>query len=248
MRDFGLKHYRNHPTDTYLSEVEVLEAADGTKILRKENKFRLDDKAMAIVEFLGHLTTQPHPHLLTPLGFNGEEGGLLTEIYPLVDDSLLIPYSVREAIKAEKLDINDVVAMMRQLTSALTYIHDLGYAHCDVRPNNIFLSTTEEELHLTLFDYNNLHRPYFQEEPIDSWLLQVPPELAEGAVQIDARVDVYALGRTLFDLTHTSKGEVIRPLDPAHPVFEIMRQAYAPLSDCYESAVPMHQDLLLLTD
>lgn len=246
MKDFELRGYPNYPSDTYCSEVRILNNQDDTQSLYKAHRFKLGERSAPITDFLEYLGEHPHPNLLAPETFNGTVGQRLTEIYPLLEEPVLgwERSAIQKGIKAGQLDEGDFVDMFLQLTSAVSYIHQLGYAHLDVRDYNVFVRKESDRLHLTLFDYGNLSKPYYEEEGWDSWNLEMPPELRSGNVQVDARFDVYALGYTLYHLTHDVKGELLAPLDPGHPIFEIMKRAKAPLTDCYPDATVMHQELL----
>ncbi|MCL4358029.1 protein kinase, partial [Patescibacteria group bacterium] len=250
MNGFELRNYPDYPQDTYTSKVQTLANLDGTQSLYKESRFRLSKDNVAIAEFLRYLEVNPHPNLLSPEAINAELGQPLIEIYPFIDEPLLSreEATFRDGIRDGKIDESDLIDMMLQLTSALSSIHQLGFVHRDVRAQNIFVRPDDDRLHLTLFDYNSLCRPYFQADALDSWILERPPELRTGNVTVDARFDVYALGYILFDLTHSSyKDELpISTLDPDHPLFAVMSKAKAPLTDCYDDATAMNQELLAL--
>ena len=248
MNGFEFRHYPNYPQDTYMSKVQVLNNQDGTQSLYKESRFNLGHDNKAIADFLKHLASNPHPNLLGPEAINAESGQPLVEIYPYINEAVFgkEEFTFRDGIKGGKIDESDLVDMMLQLTSALSYIHQLGYVHRDVRTHNIFARPDGERLHLTLFDFNSICTPFFQAEGIDSWNLERPPELREGNVMIDARFDIYSLGYILFDLTHASYKEElpISPLNPKHPIFAVMRKAKAPLGERYADATDMHRELL----
>lgn len=249
MHDFELRRFPSYPDDTYLSRVQSINNQDGSSSLYKASRFMVSDEKLVIVDFLKQLKANPHPHLLIPEAFSGTLGQSLVEFYPLIEDPIMgnEEHTIKEGIKAGKLCENDLVDMMVQLTSAVSYIHNLGYVHGDIRTQNIFIKADEDSLYLTLFDYNSLHKPYYQTKGIDSWNMERPPELLSGNVMIDSRFDVYALGYILFSLTHEfNANQPISPLNPNHPIFDVMRKAKAPLTDCYADAIQMHNDLLAI--
>ena len=249
MRDLELPLPRVSFEDTYLSRIHRLDNQDGTTSLSKVSRFLLNPETVQVVDFLKHLQSRPHPHLLTPEAFNAEEGQPLTEFYPMIDAVTMgqAEHSLKKSIIEGRLDMSDIVDMMRQLTSALAYIHQLGFVHRDVRMENIFLHPDQSKLHLTLFDYNSMRRPFLQRKGVDSWNSEVPPELSEGNVMIDATVDTYAVGYMFHKLTHQFDDELpVSSLDPGHPIFDIIQKAIATRSERYEDALDMHRDVMVL--
>jgi serine/threonine protein kinase len=245
MRDFELTDNLHHPDDTYLSVVGVLANRDGTRSVYKRSQWEMKTDDLVILEFLEYLSCNPHPNLLPPEAFNGSLGQPLHETYAYVRQPLLDreAHTIRTALVDGRLNENDIVQLMLQLTSALSYIHQLGYVHRDARAHNIFIAVNNDRLVPTLFDYGNLCRPYFQEKGIDSWNPEMPPELVRGNVFVSPQFDVYACGYLIHSLSHRY-GEFITSLDPDHPLVEVMRRSHAPLSECYSSATEMHQALL----
>lgn len=108
----------------------------------------------------------------------------MAEFYPIIDAVTMgqAEHSLKKSIIEGRLDVSDIVDMMGQITSALVYIHQLGFVHRDVRMENVFVQPVLSRLRLTLFDYNSLRRPFFQKEGADSWNSEVPPELREGII------------------------------------------------------------------
>lgn len=202
-----------------------------------------------VADFLRHLQSKPHPHLLTPEAFNAEVSQPLAEFYPIIDAVTMgqAEHSLKKNIIEARLDVGDIVDMMGQLTSALAYIHQLGFVHRDVRMENVFVQPVQNRLYLTLFDYNSLRRPFFQKEGVDSWNSEVPPELREGNVMIDAAVDTYAVGSVFYKLTHQFGDELpVSSLNPEHPIFDIIQKARATRSERYEDALDMYRDVIVL--
>lgn len=250
MHDFELDGFPNSLQDTYLSQVEAITHEDGSRSLRKANRFVLDEKHLPMVDFLHELTRNPQPYLLIPESVDITVEQKLVETYPLIDGLTLgnAELSIKRGIQAGKIDEWDVVDIALQLTSALSYIHQLGYVHGDVRAENIFMQVKQDRLETTLFDYNSLTKPHFQVDGIDSWNVEKPPELRVGNVMIDAKFDVYALGYILSHLTHDTYGDerLLSSFNSDHPLFEIIRKAKASLELCYPNATKMHEDLLML--
>lgn len=246
MRDLELPLPQVSLEDTYLSKMQRLENQDGTTSLSKVSRFLLSPETVHVADFLRHLQSRPHPHLLTPEAFNAEKGQFLAEFYPMINAVTMgqAEHSLKRSIIEGRLDVSDVVDMMQQLASALAYIHQLGFAHRDVRMENVFVQPMQNKLHLTLFDYNSLERPFFQKERVDSWNSEIPPELREGNATVDAAVDTYAVGYMFHKLTHPFGDELpVASLDSNHPIFNIIEKAQLSRSERYKNASDMHADI-----
>ncbi len=115
---------------------------------------------------------------------------------------LVMPYlrggTLEDMLLEKPLSLEETSIVLEQLASALSYIHDLGILHRDIKPTNI------------LFDWN--HNLYLSDFGIASWLGEKPqynghvmgtphytaPELFDGYV--DERSEVYAVGILLYQL------------------------------------------------
>ncbi len=73
------------------------------------------------------------------------------------------PYIVMELLDGEglgallerkpQLPLAQVVEIVWQVAKALSSAHKLGIVHRDIKPDNIFLGTRDEELHIKVFDF-----------------------------------------------------------------------------------------------
>lgn len=85
----------------------------------------------------------------------------------------------------------------RQMVSAITYLHEEGIAHLDVKPENFLIGP--EGLKLIDFDFS--HRI---EESVTHGMKGTPgyrpPEFARGFLQDLKAADIYSLGITLFTM------------------------------------------------
>src|SRR5918993_2167814 len=76
-----------------------------------------------------------HPHIL-PLLDSGEAGGFLYYVMPYVDGESLRTRLARHG----ELPIQDAIKILVEVTDALTYAHERGVVHRDIKPDNVLLS------------------------------------------------------------------------------------------------------------
>ncbi|EOD39854.1 hypothetical protein EMIHUDRAFT_223415 [Emiliania huxleyi CCMP1516] len=123
----------------------------------------------------------PHPHLLATVGSvrrpsfvgPGEELLLLFELCP---EGSLAEYLVGRRAWARPLDGDGVLAIFTQVCGGLAHLHAHGWAHCDVKPENLLLSATGWKL----CDFGSVRdAPFRYVDGVTS-----PPELSEAEERI----------------------------------------------------------------
>ncbi|HET8712462.1 MAG TPA: SUMF1/EgtB/PvdO family nonheme iron enzyme [Gemmatimonadales bacterium] len=151
-----------------------------------------------------------HPHIL-PLLDSGEADGLLYFVMPYVEGETL-----RHRIDREKqLPLDDALRITREVADGLESAHRRGVIHRDVKPENILI----EEGHAVVADFGIARAVA---ESADSKLTgtgiaigtpdYMSPEqrLAGRAGPIDARTDVFALGKVLQELVGAEAPEDVQ--------------------------------------
>ena len=139
-----------------------------------------------------------HPHIL-PLHDSGEADGLLFYVMPYVRGE-----SLRQKLAREKqLPIDEAIATVRQIASALDNAHDHGLIHRDIKPENVLLY--EGEAMVTDFGIALALESVPGERLTGTGLMvgtpeYMSPEQAAGERTLDARSDVYSLGCVLYEL------------------------------------------------
>ncbi len=127
------------------------------------------------------------------------------------------PYLVMELLDGRSLDgllasrrrlkTEEAVWVVQQMAAAVARMHRLGLVHRDVKPGNAFVAHTEsgEEI-LKLLDYGTTSLTDLQEGQRithQSALIGTPeymaPEQLLGSTDPDPRIDVYALGISLYE-------------------------------------------------
>jgi eukaryotic-like serine/threonine-protein kinase len=120
--------------------------------------------------------------------------------------------TVRERIaRTGPLPVDEAVGITCQLLDALTTIHDAGFIHRDVKPSNVFLTSSSDETpFLKLIDFGlAMLAPSPQgsdankestSEGVAGTLHYLAPEQLVSLGTLDSRVDVYAAGALLFEM------------------------------------------------
>lgn len=103
----------------------------------------------------------------------------------------------------EKSRLSEMESRMffRQIISAVSYLHDNGYAHRDLKPENVLL---DKEQNLKIIDFGLCAKP---QGGMDSLLLTscgsptyAAPELIQGVKYHGSEVDIWSMGVILYAL------------------------------------------------
>ena len=143
-----------------------------------------------------------HPHIV-PVHAAGELGGLPYFTMPFVEGESLRARLAREG----ELPISEVLRLLRDVASALTYAHAQGVIHRVIKPDNVLLSvgsaivadfgvakalsesvTDGDQSHLTSLGIA-LGTPAY-----------MAPEQASADPAMDHRVDIYAFGVMAYEM------------------------------------------------
>ncbi len=124
----------------------------------------------------------------------GEVDGYLYTTLERIDGETLDDYLLR----AKKIGEAPAIGIVRQVASALNYLHEEGFVHRDVKPSNILMA---QDGRAVLFDFGtvlNLNNPP-AEDTIGVY--GTPAFLAPEQINnspVDGRADLYALGIILY--------------------------------------------------
>ena len=180
----------------YLAEDLKHRRKVAVKVLRPELAASLGvERFVREIEIAAKLS---HPHIL-PLFDSGEADGFLYYVMPYVEGE-----SLRERLDREgKLPVAETVRLTDEIASALSYAHEHGVVHRDVKPENIMLTTGQAVV--ADFGIARAVSAAGGERLTGTGLAvgtpaYMSPEQAFGERDIDARSDVYALGCVVYEM------------------------------------------------
>ena len=203
------------------------------KVLRSELTAGLGTERF--VQEIGIAAKLSHPHIL-PLFDSGEADGLLYYVMPYVEGESLGDRLAREG----RLSGDEAVRLTDQIASALSYAHERGVVHRDIKPGNILLAG--DQAVVADFGIARAVAEATTDRRTGSGTVvgtpaYMAPEQALGDGSVDGRTDVYGLGCVVFEMLtgelpfkgkdpaallamRLSDGSVnLRDSDPAIPLF-----------------------------
>ncbi len=124
---------------------------------------------------------------------------------PYMVMELLRGQNLAELLEAEKrLSVARTVHIVSDVLRGLGAVHDAGLVHRDIKPANVFLVRDEDGDFPKLVDFGLSRRAGRSDITSEGMLLGTPlymsPEQALRGSDLDARVDIYAMGVVLFEM------------------------------------------------
>ncbi len=144
-----------------------------------------------------------HPNIVEVLDFN---------TLPTGQPYIVLEYLQGETLAARlaggRLQLAEALAITRQIGSALQAAHRAGVVHRDLKPDNVFLCTPEEDVptRVKVLDFGiSKIRGSQSLRTQDAILMGTPqymsPEQATGKnTTVDARTDVFAVGAIVYEM------------------------------------------------
>jgi len=166
-----------------------------------------------------------HPNIVTVID-RGESEGRQFIVFEYIDGENLKELLDREG----PLPVADALELTLGIARALSFAHEHGLVHRDVKPQNVILNgdgrpkVTDFGIARSL----DVHKGVTQTGTVLGTSNYIAPEQASGE-RVDAQTDVYALGVVLFELL---TGEV--PFDGENFVAVAMRHINEPAPDVRE--------------
>jgi eukaryotic-like serine/threonine-protein kinase len=205
--------------DLYLCRSKRLEGIVAVKVLRPE--FRLHFNSLDAIREEGEvLQLMRHPNVIAGYGMELED-------HPRVVMQHLEGETVSQAVLSGNyaaFTVGNLVSIIGQVADALTYVHERGFLHLDVKPSNVMYANG----HATLFDFS-VAEEFTPGERLKSnagTRDYMAPEQTDRA-RLSYATDVFGMGALFYELLTggttpfpvvevpdpDDEGETIRELD-----------------------------------
>jgi len=124
--------------------------------------------------------------------------------------------TLREYLKSKKmLEIPDALSLMRGIVQGLAYAHRKNLVHRDIKPANILLQQDGEDRVPKIVDFGLARAGSDSELSMTGYGMgtpyYMPPEQRRDAKSVNHTADIYALGKTLYEMV---TGEIPDNVDP----------------------------------
>jgi len=140
-----------------------------------------------------------HPHIVA-VHDAGRAGPYWFLVLELVEGP-----NLRQLIQSRDLAPRDALDVVRQISSALEYAHEMGVVHRDIKPENVLVGAGGR-VKLADFGLAKLLRPDAADatltrssQAMGTWHYMAPEQLRRPS-EVDHRADIYSLGVVLYEL------------------------------------------------
>ena len=170
--------------------------ATGEKVAVKVVRSGLSAKSSVSARFRHEIDISKqfsHPFVIKVL-----DGGFLPDETLYLVMEFLQGESLREVIEEARLATSQGWRIMLHMADALSYVHQKGVIHRDIKPDNILVASKDRtvllDFGLALMDEHT--RLSATSDRPGTWLTMSPEQLSGKA--IDGRSDIYSLGVTMY--------------------------------------------------
>ena len=159
-----------------------------------------------------------------------------------------VPFIVMELVEGESLGkhrpktLEGILSIARQVCAALEHAHTSGVIHCDLKPENVLITPDGSARLVDSGLARTAASRLTAEGTIAGTVFYFAPEQALGQT-IDSRVDLYALGVVLYELTAERL-----PFTGDDLLTVISQHVHAPVvpPSSYNAAIPPALDALIV--
>jgi eukaryotic-like serine/threonine-protein kinase len=177
---------------------------DGQIVAIKVLRLELSDSADMIGRFYQEayaLHAIRHPNVVEIHDFGRDATGRAFFVMEYLEGE---PLSAR--IRRGAVTWREAFPILEQTLDALKAAHDAGFVHRDIKPDNIWLTQADGQIHVKLLDFGIAKVVDAADpcEPARNSLLGTPhymsPEQINGSPDVDHRTDIYALGVIMYEM------------------------------------------------
>jgi serine/threonine protein kinase len=158
-------------------------------------RFEAERQALAMMD---------HPNIARVLDAGATDSGRPYFVMELVDGEPITAYCSRN-----RLTLPQRLQLFDQVCAAVQHAHTKGVIHRDLKPNNVLVSTQDDQPLAKVIDFGIAKATsgrltektmYTEVNLMMGTPLYMSPEQAEGSADIDTRTDIYSLGVILYEL------------------------------------------------
>lgn len=192
---FGIVHLaeQKEPVERQVALKIIKPGMGSEEILRR---FAAERQALAMME---------HPNIATVLDAGTTHDGRLYFVMELVRGMPITKYC-----DEQKLRIRDRLKLFLDVCAAIQHAHQKGIIHRDIKPSNILVTTPDDKPVVKVIDFG-IAKALDQSvaaqtvvttegQMIGTPQYMSPEQACTGALDVDTRSDIYALGVLLYEL------------------------------------------------
>jgi serine/threonine protein kinase len=165
-----------------------LGSGSGVKVLSQRAE---PDLVLRFVREGRELAGIRHPHIVTVYGIGESDQGRYIEMELWVGKP-------QERLQREPLTWTEAIEITLQIAQALSFAHNRGIIHRDVKPATSCSASTASQID-RFRSGSPQRRSSLTQMARSSHVFYLPPEQAAGR-EVDGRSDLYALGAVLFEM------------------------------------------------
>lgn len=137
-----------------------------------------------------------HPHIVPVYDYAEHQGS------PYLVMKFVEGGTLKDVMEKVQLPPGEIIRIMSAVASALTYAHEAGVLHRDVKPSNVMIDKSGFPY---LSDFGLARITYQGSSTLSSEMMMgtpqyMSPEQGQGADDLDGRTDVYSFGVMLYEL------------------------------------------------
>jgi len=138
-----------------------------------------------------------HPYIIKTYDIGITDGNICYMAMEYLENGTL-----SKKIQQEKMPIASILKIIGNIGTALSYIHDQGFVHCNVKPNNI-LFDNDNNAKLSDSGFTELQDAASNLALQDAFHYMSPEQLTMA--RLDKRSDIYSLGLVFYEMLVAEK-------------------------------------------